>query len=49
MKQIPIEEQENGRLILLSEADTEMHVNALLDKYKEVGAGKYADIEDMIF
>jgi hypothetical protein len=49
MKHIPIEEQENGRLILLSEADTEAHVNALLDKYKEVGAGKYHDIEDMIF
>lgn len=49
MKVIPIEEQENGRLILLTEQETEQHLNALLDRYKDLGAAKYKSIEDMFF
>lgn len=48
MKKIPIEEQENGKLNLLSEADTDQHVGSILSKYSDLMSGRYCNFEDLV-
>ena len=48
MKKIPIEEQENGKLNLLSEADTDQHVGNILSKYSDLMSGRYSNFEDLV-
>jgi hypothetical protein len=48
MKKIPIEEQEYGKLILLSEADTDRHVSEILNKYDDLLNQTHANFEDLV-
>lgn len=51
IKKIPVEadEQENGKLKFLSEEDTEVHINNIMNDYEDIYKGKYQNFEDLVF
>ena len=51
IKKIPVnaEEQEDGQLKFLSEEDTELHINNIMNDYEDIHKGKYQNFEDLVF
>jgi|LauGreDrversion4_2_1035121.scaffolds.fasta_scaffold1429055_1 hypothetical protein len=49
MKLLPIEEQENGKLKLLSEEETDLHVEGLLSCHRDIETQKYKSLDDVLF
>ena len=51
IKKIPVnaEEQEDGKLKFLSEEDTELHINNIMNDYEDIHKGKYQNFEDLVF
>ena len=49
MKVFPITEQENGKLKLLSEDETDVHVEGVMTRYKDLESEKHDTLDDLLF
>lgn len=49
MKVLPITEQENGKLKLLNEEETDIHVEGIMGRYRDLETEKHDTLDDLLF